>query len=193
MVARLGKLLLAPILAGAFLAGCTTTIIPPPDPPDPLSVLVIDYGRHSSLVLFDKTAQSWVEYTYGDWAWFAEARTAWYNVFATLFWPTPGALGQRQQQVPDLQKIRPIGPCEHVLKVTVSQEKADALAAALRALFAQCRDSLHYQPLHDLHFAHSEKAFHLFHNCNHVVAHWLVDLGCDVRGPAMTADFVLPK
>ena len=192
MYTRLHQILSTVIIAATSLAGCTTSIIPPPGPADPLSVVVLDYGRHSSLVLFDDVTQSLVEYTYGDWDWFALDESEWYDVVPTLFWPTCGALGQRRLHVESSPKtILPVVPCERFLRVTVSERKANDLSAELRSQFEQHSDTLHYQPLYDLNFVQSETAFHLFHNCNHIIAHWLRELGCEVQGPAMTADFVV--
>jgi hypothetical protein len=50
--------------------GCTTTIVPPRAPADPVSVYVTDYGRHSSILLPDPRGHL-TEYAFGDWNWFA--------------------------------------------------------------------------------------------------------------------------
>jgi hypothetical protein len=180
------------IVAVTCSAGCTTSIIPPAGPADPVSVFVLDHGRHSSLLLPDTGTQAFTEYAYGDWNWFALDKSEWYDVFPTLFWPTRGALGRRSLHVEaDPETIRHITPCERVLDVKVSAGKAQELAEELRRQFEQASATLHYQPLYDLSFVHSDAAFHLFHNCNHMLAQWLRELGCEVRGPAMTADFVV--
>ena len=195
IVVGLGALVLPPsavIVTAACLAGCTTTIIPPADPTDPVSVFVLDYGRHSSLLLRDTSAQAFTEYAYGDWNWFALARSEWYDVFPTLFWPTRGALGRRTLHVEsNPETILSVLTCEHVLEVTVSAQRANELSTALDSQFEQRSETLHYQPLYDLSFVHGETAFHLFDNCNHVLADWLRELGCEIRGPAMAADFVV--
>ena len=182
----------AVIVAAAALAGCTTTIIPPANPTDPVSVFVLDYGRHSSLLLPDTSAQAFIEYAYGDWNWFALDRSEWYDVFPTLFWPTRGALGRRTLHVEsNPETILGVLACEHVLEVTVSARRARELSAELDSQFERRSDTVHYQPLYDLSFVHGETAFHLFENCNHVLADWLRDLGCEIQGPAMAADFVV--
>ena len=182
----------AVIVALTSLAACTTSIIPPVDPSDPLSVFVLDYGRHSSLVLADNDSQILFEYAYGDWGWFALDRSEWYELFPTLFWPTRGALGRRRLNVKsNAQIILRVVPCEQVLEVTISEQKANELSAKLRSQFEQHLDTLHHQRLYDLNFVHNDRAFHLLHNCNHVVAHWLRELGCEIRGPTMTANFVV--
>ena len=175
-----------------WMSGCATTIIPPEDPPVPVSVFVVNFGRHTSLLLPALTDDSLVEYAYGEWKWFALDKSRSYRVFPTLFWPTRGTLGRRALSVsPDPHAIRRTVPCEDVLEVVVASEDALSLSARLDMQFERNVDSMHFQPLYDLHFVHSDKAFHLLHNCNRAVADWLRELGCEVRGVAVLADFVV--
>lgn len=180
------------IVATVALAGCTTSIIPPAHPTDPVSVFVLDYGRHSSLLLPDTSAQAFIEYAYGDWNWFALDKSKWCDVFPTLFWPTRGALGQRTLHVEsNPETILHFLGCEHVLEITVSAQRASELTAALHSQFQQRSETSHYQPRYDLTFVHGETAFHLFENCNHMLADWLRQLDCEIQGSAMAADFVV--
>ena len=78
-----------------------------------------------------------------------------------------------------------------VVEVIVASEDVLSLSARLEAQFEEHLESVKYQPLYDLDFVPSEKAFHLFHNCNKAVANWLRELGCDVRGAAVFASFVV--
>lgn len=55
------------------LAGCTAHVIPPSGLTAPVSVYVLNHGRHSSLVLPGESG--WRRYAYGDWQWYAENRT----------------------------------------------------------------------------------------------------------------------
>ena len=175
-----------------WMSGCVTTIVPPEEPPVPASVFVIDFGRHTALLLPGGPDGSLVEYAYGEWKWFAFDESRSYRVFPTLFWPTRGSLGRRALLVaPDRHAIRRAVPCEDVLEVVVASKDALSLSARLEAQFEEHLDSVHYQPLYDLDFVPSEKAFHLFHNCNGAVADWLRELGCDVRGAAVFASFVV--
>ena len=176
------------------LVSCVTCIVPPEAPSTPASVFLLDYGLHSSLVLPDPAHNSLIEYAYGDWNWFALDKSNWYHVFPTLWWPTRGAMGRRRLHInPDAADIRRVIVCEQVLEIVVNSHDAIDLSAQLRSQFDQHRDSLHFQPLYGLTFVHSDRAFHLFHNCNHVVADWLGELGCKVRGPAILADFAVKR
>ena len=175
-----------------WMSGCATTIVPPKEPPVPASVFVIDFGRHTALLLPGGPDGSLIEYAYGEWMWFALDKSKSYRVFPTLFWPTRGTLGRRALSVsPDLYAIRRAVPCADVLEVVVASEDAMSLSARLDAQFERHVNSMHFQPLYDLDFVHSDKAFHLFHNCNGAVAGWLRELGCEVRGAVVFANFVV--
>jgi hypothetical protein len=182
-----------PLLAVAScLTGCTCSITPPPDPADPVSVFVLDYGRHSSLGLAATDDQTLVEYAYGDWNWFALDKTEWYDVFPTLFWPTQGALGRRAlRSETSAEALQSSLGCEEVLEIPVGGDDARALATKLDRQFESRLETQHYQPLYDLDFVHTDGSFHVFHNCNHVMTGWLREMGCRVRGPALFADFVV--
>ncbi|MHC4349193.1 MAG: DUF2459 domain-containing protein [Planctomycetota bacterium] len=174
------------------LTGCTASIITPHDLPDPVSVFVLDYGRHSSLALPTTDEAALVEYAYGDWNWFALDKSEWHDALPTLFWPTRGALGRRSVDVePTPASVLQFVRCEEVLEIRVSGRCVSGLATELNSQFDSSIDTAHYQPLYDLTFVHSDRSFHLFHNCNHAVADWLRKVDCQVRGPTFRADFVV--
>ena len=58
--------LLLSILAAFTVSGCAMTFRPPVYPENPVTVVVLDHGRHSSLVLPRGDGGS-VEYAYGEW------------------------------------------------------------------------------------------------------------------------------
>ena len=177
------------IAAGS--AGCATTIVPPEQPVAPVPVYVVDYGRHTSLLLPEET-RGLTEYAYGDWSWFALDRTEWHNAVPALFGPTDGALGRRHLDVEhDVSAIRWKIPCEEILEITVAGDDVRRLSGELESRFEERSDAVHYQPVHGLTFVRSDEGFNACHNCNHVVAGWLRELGCEVRGSAMTADFTI--
>jgi len=85
---------------------CTNIITPPANITNPTNVYVLDYGRHSSLLLpnptesDDKTlTPEFTEYAYGEWKWYARQNDSVWRIPATLFWPTTGTLGRNTWQV----------------------------------------------------------------------------------------------
>ena len=63
---------------------CTATLQLKPEPQDPVEFFLSDQGRHSSLLLPSSTGE-WIEFTYGEWEWFAKNNDHWYRVPAVLF------------------------------------------------------------------------------------------------------------
>ena len=180
------------LIVAVWAVGCRTVIVPPAEPPDPAVVFVVDYGRHASLLLPDAARLSMIEYAYGDWGWFALDRSTALDIFPTLLWPTQGALGRWRWDIQVTgQSVRRHIACEDVLELTVDSRLVEELRKRLDARFRKHIDTLHHQQLYRLDFVHDDSKYHALYNCNHVLAKWLEELGCDVRGWAMFADFVV--
>jgi len=75
-------------------AGCTNIIVPPAEVDDPQTAYVLDYGRHSSLLLPNDEETEFTEYAYGEWEWYALRRDSFFRVLPVLFLPTTGTLGR---------------------------------------------------------------------------------------------------
>jgi hypothetical protein len=174
------------------LVGCTTVVTPPHHVIDPVSVYLVDYGRHSSLV-FPQDENSMVEYAFGEWRWFALNDTGLLAAFRALCWSTTGTLGRRF--------IVTEGPAgfDHVFagialfEVPVEREAADALAGRLDERWVQQEDDMVYNAEYDFYFVPDAQGYHVFRNCNPVVAGWLRDLDCQVRGPALLSKWRLRR
>jgi hypothetical protein len=176
--ARAATLLLVLLL----LTGCgTTRIVPPPDPRDPVSVFVLDHGRHTSLVL-PAPDGSLRRYAYGDWRFYAERDTGAASALAALLWPTPGALGYRDLPGPaTAEAVRAqVGVMIVELhSLNVERERVDRLRTRLDARIAGAQRRLD-TPEVDLVFIPYPTGYHLGHNSNQMLADWLVELGCEV-------------
>jgi hypothetical protein len=185
----LGALLL---LLAAAASGCTTTIIPPPTPPDPATVYVTDYGRHSSLVLSGIDGRT-SEYAFGDWHWFALGDTRFASALRAIFFSPASTLGRRQ--------LEPIPPqadlavaalglgAERVLRLEVPQDRAEDLMRELDDLFDRHRDTATWSSASRMWFVRYDGDYWGGNNCNHVTAAWLRFLGCGIRGPATFSRF----
>ena len=100
----------ATVAAALMSGGCTVTIRPPLAPIDPVELFIIDYGRHSSLLIPDPDGSGLIEFAYGDWNWFALAKDGPLDVLPTLFFHTQGALGRWEWNVaPDLDHMEFFG------------------------------------------------------------------------------------
>lgn len=194
---RGGGTLLMLIVMGAvalWIAGCGAIVTPPMNVEEPATVYVLDYGRHTTLLLPAGSGEEehWVEYAYGEWKWFALDETDWTRVFPVMLWPTQGALGRLEWSVEpdDVRRERFVSE-EGFIKVDVEAGDAQALLERLNKRYASRAGTYQYGVKSRLHFVHDDASYHLLHNCNHETARWLRELGCDVDGLAILADFRL--
>ncbi len=195
-------LLLSLILA----TGCTNTITIPQNLNQPQSVYILDYGRHSSLLI--PTTQptqhppQFIEYAYGEWNWYAHQKDGFFNTFPTLFWPTTGTLGRNtwtltdpiQTQNTDDQISTAAAQhfqAETVFTIPVEASEVTYLLDNLNSRFTQDPEQTPiYNEDFKLYFIPEKKVkYTLFHNCNHEVVDWLRALGCTVQGNGTFADF----
>lgn len=173
-------------LTTAALSGCGATIRPPTDPADPVRVYIIDYGRHSGLLLPREEERVYVEYAYGEWGWFAENRAGALHVFRTLVVPSRGTLGRREHYGPiDEPTLSRSFIFDQIHPLTVGGEEARALRRRLDERYEREEESELYNSAQAMHFVHDERRYTFWNNCNPVLAGWLKELGCEVRGPAL--------
>jgi hypothetical protein len=184
------RLPVAVLLALVILNGCAGTVIPPAAPRDPVTVAVVDYGRHSSIVL-PVADHRMVEYAYGDWRWFALGKT---NIFAGLgamIRSPQAALGRREvhalPNTPDF--ARQIGVRDY-FTFDAPAERVVSLLARLDTRFARGGEP-HFSPYAELWMVRDDGPYHLFHNSNHFTASSMKALGADVRGLRILSHFRL--
>jgi hypothetical protein len=169
-----------------FLAACTTVVLPPATPADPVEVWLLDHGRTPSLVL--PVGGGMVRYAYGDWRWYAlEEKTSGRGV-AALLWPTQGALGREALPGPPSAAAVRAGvrvEIEQVHALRVERAALAALAARLDELFRRELDTLVASEESGLSFVHHPVPYTFLHSSNRVAAAWLREAGCRVRGTAL--------
>lgn len=173
-------------LAALLLAsgGCTTTLVPPADVREPVSVFLLDHGRTPSLVL-PAADGGMIRYAYGDWQWYALRRTGALNAIPALLWPTRGTLGRGELAGPaDDASIRRqvhVG-IEHLYEIRVESEAVQRLRETLDGIYHENLDTLIVTESVGLSFTHHPQSYCALHNSNHVVADWLRQLGVQTRG-----------
>jgi hypothetical protein len=180
-------------LLALLACGCATTILPPHAPADPVSVYVTDYGRHSSVLLPDPRGHL-TEFAYGDWEWFALRHTDSGSAVRAILFSKNSTIGRRQLGVDDRDDVDHIiraTKAAHVAKIEVARDRAEALLTRLDTFYDRHLDTVTYSPFSQLWFVRYRGHYGLFHNCNHVTADWLRELGCDVRGIAMLSKFTV--
>jgi hypothetical protein len=166
------------------LAGCATTIHPPPQPAEPARIAVLDHGRHASL-LAEGPDGGMVRYSYGDWQWYALEQTGAGEATSAVFGPTQAALGRRflpgpLSPVSVSQQVRV--PVEDAVYLAVDRRDLDRLRERLDRIFAENSAKRIYNASYDLEFVPHPTPYSASHNSNRVVGTWLEELGCRLDG-----------
>jgi hypothetical protein len=125
-------------LAALGLTGCATVVVPPHPVANPAKVGILDHGRHSSL-LIEVPDGGMVRYGYGDWRWYAEDKTDFFDGVRALFWPTEAAIGRRYFKASfnyaTIAKDVGVG-VERAHVFEVERERVASLIRALDGIFA---------------------------------------------------------
>jgi hypothetical protein len=180
------------LISLVWITGCSATIIPPPAPADPLTIAVTDYGRHASVVFPDRDGTGSVEYTFGDWDWFAAGHNGPSDAVQAMLWSKGSTLGRRRvDMLPDSPALKDELLAERVMLLRVPRDRANALRDTLGEPFCVRANQALYNQVMELHFIPDAENYGLFHNCNHVTARWLREMGCEIRGNPITSKFKL--
>jgi len=173
---------LALVLIGCALIRSPTLIIPPTDPVNPTTVYVINYGYHSRLILPDRQ-DGLLQYTYGDWHYFALNQQNLRDGLAALLIPTTGTLGRkRANDITELQQELGSDWQDTLLSFEVARTQAAQLLESLHERFNQNIDTRIVTSRNNLAFVQDEQEYTLFHNSNHELVNWLEALDCQVEG-----------
>ncbi|MFM1872963.1 MAG: hypothetical protein RL398_2385 [Planctomycetota bacterium] len=162
----------------AWLVGCTSTVTPPRDLRDSVDVLLIRDAMHRGLLL--PAESGYVEFGFGDWSWYALGNDSWYHVFATVLWPTQGALSRREHAAHDPASARAAMPYAEFESFGVDRAAAEALRRRLQEAFDARRDERAYQAYLRMEFVPFDGSYWFASNCADACADWLVELGCEV-------------
>ncbi len=182
--------LLLLLLAGFGLGGCQHVIEPPAAVSDPVRVYVIDYGRHASLALPEEDS-TLVEWSWGDWNWFALERTGVSEGLQALFASSRSTLSRRELAAAgDAEDLGARVGAEEVLALSVERERARALQRHLEGRWLRRREQAVTHRSGRV-FVPEEARYSLFNNSVHELARWLEALGATVSGTGVTANFKL--
>jgi hypothetical protein len=179
-------------------AGCSSTVTAPPEVVDPVEVFVLEEAMHTGLVLppdpsASGSPEQYVEFGYGDWSWYARGNDAWYDVFATVLWPTRGTLGRRTFGARTPAELRRRAHWARLSSIVVEREHAAALRVALQRRFDARRKQVVVDRRLGFKFVPTDGAYWLPHNCADVVADWLERLGCEVGWAPLRVGIYVPE
>ena len=181
------------VLLSLVCVGCTPRIIPPAMPRNAVPIYVADYGRHSSLILpDDKTGL--VEFSWGDYPWFAENHMRAGDAIAALLWSSGSTLGCRHlpAELPHDELMHALS-AKRLLRFLADADQAAALRKLLIDQFNLHRDTMIYNKERQFYFVRDDGHYWLAHNCNHLTAEWLRMLGCQVDGFILYSNFELDE
>jgi hypothetical protein len=169
--------------------GCTMIVRPAAEVREPATVYIADYQIHASLLL-PREDGTLAEYAYGQWDWFALNREGVLDALRIAAFPSRGTLGRRTlESAEDGETLRARMGVEAVHPLTVAREQAAALLKRLDADYASKLPTEIYNPKVQMTFVHCPRLYWTGWNCNHALAAWLEELGCDVGGCRAFADF----
>lgn len=183
---RLARLL--PVLLVAA-CGCTMVIRPPSAVPDATTVYIADYQLHASLLL-PRADGTLTEYAYGEWDWFALNHEGVLDALRIAAFPARGALGRRTlAAAADADELRALMGVEAVYPVAVDPLRAAIVLRHLDDAYAAEQATEIYNPQEQMTFVRSGRLYWTGWNCNHALAAWLDELGCDVSGCRAFSNF----
>lgn len=172
------------LLVLLLLAGCAGRLTPPEAPVSPVTVYLLDHGRHASLVL-PRREGGMVRYSYGEWRWYVEAERHLLSGAAALLWPTESGLGRGVHETittrGELTGLAPEG-LVRVYPLVADEPRVVALKRRLDAHFEAPGVAPVYSEEFDLLFVPYPRAYWWTHQSNLVTARWLRSLGVEVRG-----------
>ena len=174
------------------VAGCATTIRPPAGLKDPVVVVLVDYGKHASLVLPAPGGSE--EYAYGHWGYFALNENDVCTGMFALCCYSQGTLGRRAFDVPPSRTaLRGRILAEELTELAVERAAADRLRKKLSSRWDLRADTQVANALNGLTFVKDDEGYICWNNCNHVVLRWLEELGCTTSGCGCFADFSIER
>ncbi|MGL1833777.1 hypothetical protein ACKVEX_09235 [Rhodocyclaceae bacterium SMB388] len=191
--ARSALSVLCAIAASALLSACTTVVIPPEDPPRPVSIFILDHGRHTSLVLPTDEGGA-TRYSYGDWNYYVLDRTGFGSGLRALLWPTRAALGRQHllhPPRPDTLKLQTGLMISAAHELVVDADAVRHLRQDLDSMFEAAADALFPGVVNPSVFIEHPTPYSLNHNSNRVVGDWLERLGCTVVGQPILSGWLV--
>lgn len=186
-----GVFLLFLLFSGAtiYLALLPWQVLPPEEPGDPTPIHILDYGKHSRLAL-PLDAETIVEYSVGEWHYYANRKRNPWRLFAAMAGLSRGTLARRVFPAAEKEGgiIEKTG-ARRSLEIEVSRGSVLLLLEKLEERWRANADTEIYYGDSGMWFVDDGTPYHLYRNSNHYVAEWLEFLGCIVEGHPILSNF----
>ena len=179
------------LLCVIFQGGCSATVYPPAALVEPVTIYIASYGKHSSLILPTRQGQ-YAEYATGDWPIYVENKDSYLSYVRAGLLSRKTALARRDIRTDDVNDASFLGVLK-LIPIEVEYLRAAALSDELDTWFVSALrlspDYPVYNPLTRLHAVPWPRQYRVWDNCNHQTSRWLRQIGCDVRGMSVLADY----
>ncbi len=180
------RALLLSLLTG--LGACVAQAYPPAAPAEAVPVYLLHQGAHTGVILpaAADAEGAWVEYAFGNWAWYGEQRGGTINGLYALTVPNDAALGRRYaDEAPENDPmLRARGAS--VESFQAERARVEALRRALDAEFAASPIEPRLLERNGLWIAKAQTPYALDSNCADTTVAWLRALGCEVITAGIT-------
>lgn len=131
-----------------------------------------------------------MEFAFGEWSYFALNKDNLCHGMAAFCCPSQGTLGRRVlNAMPDVANLRQVVWCQDMQSLPVARPDIEALRKKLEDRFQRHLDTSVYNVQNGLTFVRDDETYICCNNCNHAVAAWLRELGCEVVGCAFFSSF----
>ncbi len=170
------------LLAAVPAIGCTSLVLPPVQVARPASVYVLREAMHVGIVVPDPVHEPtrYVEYGYGDWAWYALGQEAWWRAIPTVVWPTQGTYCRRVWAARDGDSLARL-LAQHGCEADVMQVEGERVVEFARGLEGQFQGGAEVRREElRMDFVKAEGGYWFLNTCADVAAEWCESLGCDV-------------
>jgi len=172
-----------------LLPGCAWTVRAPSAVADPVPVWITEYGRHCRVAL-PAGPSKFTEYGFGEWHFYALEERGIFSILRAGTGFGSGAFSRRElTPAPD----GTIGPWQtggtRSERVQVERARAEALRRELDARWQSNQGQVRVRRWDGVPVSRDPARYHLFDNSNHATARWLKQLGCEIRGFPLMANF----
>lgn len=169
-------------IVAASSSGCASLVFPPEQVARPATVYVLREALHVGIVAPDPVdaPTRYVEYGYGDWAWYALGQESWWRVFPTVLWPTQSTLCRRVWPARDEEGLARL-LLQRGCEADAIEVEADRVVAFVQRM-DKCFDGGAEARREELRmdFVKADGGYWFLHTCADVAADWCEELGCDV-------------
>lgn len=164
--------------------GCSSFIEPPVVDDEPTETVWVGFESLHRGLWMPAANEGFVEYGFGDWAWYAERKEGALDTIPTLLWPTEGTIARRVGPGPDIEAVKEEYPSIRFEALEVPRSKMLALRERLDRTWAE-RGAIEgaetvFNERRSMNYRRIPERYTMVHSCVDAVCVWLEELGATV-------------